>query len=230
MKLKRRKSKPKSTPKGVIILIGILFTTYFVFHYVNKEDFSSQLPEGIKINLKDKLILERTEKNYGKEIDSVANLLDINPYYLKALITLECSGRKDFKPRFEKHVFRHLQNVRDGKERNYGSIKKRTINGSSDAALKNLATSWGPFQLMGYQCIEMKLNVYNIRGDQAIYWGAVWMKKRYGKYLKKGNFDDCFHIHNTGQPYPKNGKPRTHDPKYVDRGLNYVKFFKNRDL
>ena len=229
MKLKKRNSKPKHTPKGVIILIGLLFATYFVFHFLNKDDFEPKSSEPISINLKDKLILERTEKNYGNRADSVAQALDVNPYYLKALITLECSGRKDFQPRFEKHVFKHLQNVRDGKESNYGSIKKRTINGSSDAALRNLATSWGPFQLMGYQCIEMGLNVHDIRGNQALYWGAVWMKKRYGRYLKKEKYKDAFHIHNTGQPYPKFGKPRTHDPKYVERGLNYILFFENRE-
>lgn len=229
MKLRRRKEKPQ-TPKGIIILIALLFASYFAYNFFYNSKESGKNTEPIKINLKDKFILERTEKNYGKEIDSVADLLEVNPNYLKALIALECSGRKEFKPRFEKHVFNRLKAVRDGKRKNYGSITKRTINGSSDAALKNLATSWGPFQLMGYQCIELQLKVFEIRGKESVYWGTVWIKKRYGKYLKKKKYKDAFHIHNTGSPYPLLGKPKTHDPKYVERGLNYIRFFENREV
>ena len=42
------------------------------------------------------------------------------------------------------------------------------IHDASDDALKNLATSWGPFQLMGYQVIPLDLNIADIRGDEAV--------------------------------------------------------------
>lgn len=228
MKLKRRNKKPKKTPKVVIIIIGLLFASYFAFNYINGTHFNSNLSEPIKVNIKDKFILERTEKNYGKEVDSIASLMEVSPHYLKALIALECSGRKNFNPRFEKHVFRHLKNVRDGKEKRYGSIKRKRIKKLSDAALKNLASSWGPFQLMGYQCFKLKLHIYEIRGKNSVYWGTVWIKKSYGKYLKEKKYKDAFHIHNTGRPYPVFGKSKTYDPDYVERGLNYINFFKNR--
>ena len=118
--------------------------------------------------------------------------------------------------------------MRDGKEKHYGSIRKKRIRHLSDAGLKNLARSWGPFQLMGYQCLKLQIHVYEIRGEDAVYWGAVWIKKSYGKYLKEEKYKDAFHIHNTGRPYPAFGKSKTYDPKYVERGLNYIKFFETK--
>ena len=83
---------------------------------------------------------------------------------------------------------------------------------------------------MGYQCIELEVNVADIRGEHAIYWGVYWMKKRYGKYLEQKDFANAFHIHNTGQPIPINGKHSTHDPNYVSKGLKYMDFFAKKTV
>ena len=53
-----------------------------------------------------------TEINYGKEVDIIAKEFDLPTHYLKALIILECSGRKKIKPRFEKHVYKKLDLVK----------------------------------------------------------------------------------------------------------------------
>lgn len=169
--------------------------------------------------------LKRTQDNYGSQLENYARQFKISHTYLKALVTLECSGRIEFEPRFEKHVFEQLKRVRDGRKKNYGSITRKIIGDASDGALRNLATSWGPFQLMGYQCIALGVNVADIRGKDAIYWGVYWINKRYGKYLEKGLYRDAFHIHNTGQPYPKNNISQTYDPNYINNGLKFMDYF-----
>jgi len=168
-------------------------------------------------------VCEKTEKNYGTKVDKIASEFNLPPEYLKALIILECSGRKEVSPRFEKGVFNKLKEVRDGKRGHYEGVKQNDINNASDAALKNLASSWGPLQLMGYKCFELGIRVKDLRGEKALYWGIKWINKEYGDFLRKEKYEEAFRIHNTGKP---SGKP-THDPNYVKKGLDYIDCFKN---
>ena len=78
---------------------------------------------------------------------------------------------------------------------------------------------------MGYQCIELGVNLQDIRGKDALYWGIFWINKQYGKRLRRNKFQDAFHIHNTGKPFPKNGISKTHDPNYITNGLEYIQYF-----
>ena len=96
---------------------------------------------------------------------------------------------------------------------------------ASNQSLTNLATSWGPFQIMGYKCIHLGLNVADLRGDSAIFWGIKWINKEYGYYLRKNKFEAAFRIHNTGDP---NGN--TYNSKYVSTGLSYIKYFQKRNI
>ncbi len=172
--------------------------------------------------------LKNTEINYSRDVDLVAKKYDLPAAYLKALIVLECSGVKPVKPRLEKHVFKKLKRVRDKKRSNYEVLTHEQIKDASDEALKNLARSWGPFQLMGYKCLQLGVKVNDIRGKDALDWGAKWIEMEYGKMLRKGRYRDAFHYHNTGRVYPSNGIPKTHDPNYVAHGLDYMEFFKGK--
>lgn len=203
--------------RNIIFFAGICLLAYLFLHKTS--------PTLSKTPITEKMILQRTYDNYYKTVDSVAKKLDLPTPYLMAVIVLECSGRKNFDPRFERHVYEQLKNARD-KNKRFGSITRKTIHDASNEALKNLATSWGPFQLMGYQCIELDVLVNDIRGKNAIYWGAFWIKKRYGKLLRKGQFDHAFHMHNTGRKIPFSGKHTTHNPNYVANGLGYLTYFK----
>ena len=136
-----------------------------------------------------------------------------------ALIQLECSGRRPAGKRFEPHVFRRLQAVRDGKRKSYENITQSHLANASDSKLKDFATSWGPFQLMGYKCILLDVQIPDISGDRGVYLGANWINITYGNRLRRGEYKNCFHMHNTGRTYPRVGLPTTHDPQYVPRGL-----------
>jgi len=172
--------------------------------------------------------LRLAQKNYAAEVAPIAKELDLPFSYFMALTVLECSGEKPCDTRFENHVFEKLQKVRDGGRTRYGKVRPEHIDDATDDALRNLATSWGPFQLMGYKCIDMSVHVADIRGDKAVRHGMQWISEEYGSVLRSGSFKDAFHIHNAGRPYPAVGPPRTHDPRYVDRGLRYMDYFESR--
>ena len=145
---------------------------------------------------------------------------NISSAYLKALISLECSGEIPAGKRFEKGVYEKLKEVQVGSSLRYDGISKNQIKDCSDAAIRNLATSWGPFQIMGYKCIDLGVKIEDLRGDDAIKWGVTWINKEYGSYLRNNAFEQAFRIHNTGK---KDGI--TYDPNYVANGLDYMQRF-----
>lgn len=173
--------------------------------------------------------LQWCEKNYKQEMLAIAAKLDLPYEYLMALAVLECGGEKPAGHRFEKHVFSQLKKVRDGKQRKLENIHPGDLAGMNDDGVKNLATSWGPFQLMGYKVIPMGLNIVDIRDEEdAAFYAAKWIKDEYGHFLKKKKWKDAFHYHNTGRRFPLNGRSRTHDPYYVSDGIRYMKYFEAR--
>lgn len=200
-----------------VLLLGVsIFLVYGMPAIQKKTKYSEEDRKGGT---------EMVLKNYGTKIDSAANVYGINPAYLKALCMLECSGRKAFDQRFEPHVYRRLKNVKFNLMENYEHVTPDMLYDANDEALKNLASSWGPFQLMGYKCLLLGIKVRDIRGDQSVLYGVKWIDMTYGKYLKEGKFKDAFHIHNTGLPHPSIGNPKTYDPDYCERGLKYMKYF-----
>jgi hypothetical protein len=237
----RSKGRRKSGGKGRGSIFGLIFAAlmisliaigiwnpmlyvrtydYFMrsYRYVTIEEnttFESTSPQPVI----------RTEENYGAAIDKLAEQFDLSPEYLKALIILECSGLKKIKPRFERHIYKRLVNVREKKLDKFENITYKDIRDASDDALKNMAHSWGPFQIMGYKCIWLDISLSDLRGDNSLYWAVKWIDLTYGDYIRKGRYKDAFHIHNTGRPYPESGPPKTYDPKYVPNGLMYMKHF-----
>jgi hypothetical protein len=164
----------------------------------------------------------KTEDNYGAEILKYAKKNDLSVEYLKALIVLECSGKKPAGQRFEQRVYKKLKEVQNGKRSSYEFVTRRQIRGCSDAALRNLSTSWGPFQIMGYKCIRMGIMIQDLRGDESIRWGIKWINNEYGNLIRNKEYEKCFRLHNTGSV---NGK--THDPNYVSNGLLHFDYFTN---
>jgi hypothetical protein len=174
--------------------------------------------------------LEAVEINYGNQIDTEAKKYGLNPEFLKALCMLECGGRKKVPSRYEAHIFRRLKSVKSGSKPEYGEIKHYQIKMISDEAIKNLASSWGPFQLMGLTSIQLGCNVADLRGKHGVSFAVQWIDLEYGELIKQGEFKDAFHKHNTGQKYPLLGPPRTHDPNYVNLGLRFMDYFNHTKI
>ena len=78
---------------------------------------------------------------------------------------------------------------------------------------------------MGYQSIGLQTSLENIKGDPALEYGVIWIKKDYGHLLSKERYRDAFHWHNAGRPYPKQGK--TKSATYVQNALQYMEYFSN---
>ncbi len=147
-----------------------------------------------------------------------------------ALIMLESSGVRNPKPRFERHVYRALKAVKEGRRKDFEGITQRELRWMSDRDLKKLATSYGPFQIMGYKIYHLGISDWNdLNNRNAIKYGIQWINQDYGWLLRQHRYKDAFHYHNTGQLFPKDGVPRTTTPNYVDRGLKYMQIFRALD-
>lgn len=223
-KTSKKKKKKRRTRTILLLAIGCIAVAIGAIYFIDfgGDDSDKKTDEKTAGSPE---VCRRVEKNYGHTIDTCASLMKLNPKYLKALACLECSGRTDMPKRFEKHVYKRLKKVKAGELNEYEGVTKKMIADASDEALKNLATSWGPFQIMGYKCLHLNIKVSDLRGKDAVYWGVKWINMEYGNMVRKGNYRDAFHYHNTGRVYPKNGKPTTYDKNYVPKGLNYMRYF-----
>ena len=170
--------------------------------------------------------IKRLQQNYASEIEQVCKELDVPDEYFKALIILECSAMKNPPSRFEPHVFRKLQQLRNGKIKRYATLQRADVQNCSDATLKLLASSWGALQIMGYHCFYLGISIDQLKGKQNLYQAVRWCKLTYGKYLAERRYRDAFHFHNTGKPHPDWWfLTLTHDPTYVNKGIAYTQYF-----
>jgi hypothetical protein len=215
-----------------IAIISVLLIVGLVVLWRNRYDVAEWVRNALGIELPvdprpaGVSDLQWSEQNYKNEIAELASEQGVPYEYLMALIVLECGGEKPAGHRYEKHVFSQLQKVRDGKKQNFEDITTEKLQGCDDEALKNLATSWGPFQIMGYKVISMGVNVVDLRNEEdAARHGVEWIKKEYGHFLDKKKWKDAFHYHNTGERFPLSGRSRTHNKYYVSDGVKYLQYF-----
>lgn len=180
-------------------------------------------PNKLELN---KTITQKTYDNYGRSVKKASDKYNLPPDYLLALIALECSGRKLVPHRFEPHIFNKLDQVARGVTTNLEHVTAKELNGSTHKQMRAFASSWGPFQIMGYKCFEINTDVAGLKGSQSVMLGSKWIAQSYGALLAAGDFKSAFHLHNTGQTYPKFGPPKTYHRDYVPRGLKYMEAFR----
>lgn len=90
-------------------------------------------------------------------------------------------------------------------------------------ALKNLATSFGPTQIMGWHSIELAFPLGDLcnlathfeRTVQLLQWFA-------SRYILASDYPAYFHCWNTGSPTAP-----THDPDYVLNGANRMRLYES---
>lgn len=201
--------------KIFVFILVLLFILLFISAVFFSHETQLTNPAGI----------EYAKENYQKEVNKYASKYKISSSYLMALIMLESSGRKYIKPRFEKHIYYKLLKLRDNRIDHFEDLKPIDLKGMNNEQVKVYAKSYGPFQIMGYKTIKMGITVKDLQGKNSIKYGVYWINREYGDLLRNGRFMDAFHIHNTGISYPKSGRPSTHNPKYVQNGLEYLKYF-----
>ncbi len=166
--------------------------------------------------------------NYGTEIDNASKKYNVDASYLKSLCALESSGKRSPGYRFEPKVYEKLSQLKRAEIAKYEFLVTADLRNASDKALRNLATSWGPFQLMGYKCLELGIKVNDLKGDNSVDHSVRWISQSYGYLIRAKRFEDAFHFHNTGKLVPKFGRYLTYDKSYVPRGVRYMKYFSNK--
>ena len=140
--------------------------------------------------------------------------------YLAAVISLESSPPGNWESeRFEAHIYQRLLALKRG-ERSFGSISRREILKYSDKEIRQFATSYGPTQMMGYHCLKLNCSISDLKGPYHLQWAIAWMEKTYASYARRGNWEACFRIHNTGRP-----KGRTYHRDYVRKGLERMRYY-----
>jgi ketosteroid isomerase-like protein len=124
--------------------------------------------------------------------------------------------------RFEKGVYHHLISVRDGLLHSYDNITRKDLAGMSDDAIRNLATSWGCTQIMGWHLIHnLKGTIEDLRDiNQHFRYTVQLLKLVGGRYMRDGDLASVLHIWNTGHA---NGK--TYHEDYVTNALKVAKFY-----
>lgn len=118
--------------------------------------------------------------------------------------------------RFEKGVYHKLLSVRDGLRSSWSKITTRDLTGLSDAAIRNLATSWGLTQIMGWHLIHnLKGTIQDLRDlDKHLYFTVELLVVTAEPHILSKRFDNVLRIWNAGSA---NGK--TFDDDYVDNAL-----------
>ncbi|MEM6299299.1 MAG: hypothetical protein AAF740_11490 [Bacteroidota bacterium] len=180
--------------------------------------------------LVDAFLVERVRQNYGDEVDAICKEKGVPSEYFKALIILEVSARKDPPSRTEKSVWEKLRATKEGKRKRYGFFTANDLQSYDDTDLKFMATSWGPFQIMGFHAVKKGFPVRHLRDENALRTGIEWCLDSYGAYIKKGDYKNAFHIHNTGSPIPFSGIPFTTDPDYVAKGVAYMELLEKPQI
>ncbi len=95
---------------------------------------------------------------------------------------------------------------------------------SSDAALRDLATSWGFTQIMGYHLVRREGTVRDLFEPRFHFRLALELLAEFGaRYdLELGReFDEMFRCWNTGQPYGQ-----TFHPAYVEKGQRRMDIYR----
>lgn len=218
--------------KYALVAVLILFVVLFIQRYEVAEWVRNMTGFELPIDPRPAGLsdMQWCEKNYKDEVAELAKNYQVSYPYLMALIVLECGGDKPAGHRYEKHIFKKLERLKEGKIKKFENIAAEDLVPLDKEGLENLSTSWGPFQLMGYKAIPLGVSVADLRSEKTATEISVrWIKQEYGHFIAKKKWKDAFHYHNTGQRFPLSGRSKTHNPYYVSDGIKYMKYFAQHD-
>ena len=171
--------------KKLFVMISIVMVAALVLYRKPLLQFIDKTVWGSNtIDVEAAFYVQKLYSSYGDQVDILAEF-DLPADYLKALIVLESSGKRRLRVALKNMSFIAFKRYVRGSEK-YENVTQTILHDATDGALRNLASSWGPFQLMGYKCILLNINVADVRGEKALYWGVKWIDMTYGDYLRKG--------------------------------------------
>ncbi|MEQ8353020.1 MAG: hypothetical protein RH862_16145 [Leptospiraceae bacterium] len=156
-----------------------------------------------------------------EEIQDAVDGTEIPPEYLAALISLEShpAGNRDSR-RFEPAVYDRLMDLKYSGEA-FGYIPRNRVKNLDDQKLRELATSYGLTQIMGYHCLELGCSIDDLKGEFHLLWSVAYIRDHYGKQVKARDWEACFRMHNTGRV---DGITSRKD--YVEKGLIRMQYYR----
>jgi hypothetical protein len=108
--------------------------------------------------------------------------------------------------------------------RGFADIHSREIRRAADDALRELATSWGYTQIMGYHMVGRPGDVHKLLDPHFHFRTAIWLLSEFvvDYHLDPAHdFAEMFCCWNTGRPHG-----RTFDPDYVGKGLQRMEIYR----
>lgn len=108
--------------------------------------------------------------------------------------------------------------------RGFAEIHSPLIQKAPDDALRELATSWGYTQIMGYHMVGRPGGVRQLLDPRFHFRMAIWLLSEFAVdfHLDTANdFAELFCCWNTGRPHG-----RTYDPAYVEKGLGRMEIYR----
>ena len=100
-------------------------------------------------------------------------------------------------------------------------IPRNKIKDLDDQKLRELATSYGLTQIMGYHCLELGCSIGDLKGEFHLLWAVAYIRDHYGKQIRKKNWEASFRMHNTGRV---DGTTARKD--YVEKGLARMQYYR----
>jgi hypothetical protein len=204
-------------------------------------------------------LMLRIREHWHGEIEEAIGHSQVSPSFLAALTANESGGNPEARV-FEPEVYHHLQAVLGGQQPTSGSFGAKVRSGLKGAGfgpeegevpvlpvirvrlwrvasdgekerlLREMATSWGLTQIMGYHPLRWRQESPNLLDPAFNYAMAVALLEELGRRFQLNlshDFDASFRSWNTGHP-----TGATLDPDYVARGIQRMKIYSalgNRD-
>lgn len=183
------------------------------------------------VAMNDHDLMGRIKRMCGDSIDAAIAGTPYPAAFLAALTANE-SGGDMAAQRFEASVFGQLAQVLTKRKPNFGAITPQMlldrINAEGDhvgafVSIMDLATSYGPTQIMGYQALAGGFDLAELDQIGAHYRHAVNMLDDFARRFELATDAGMalfFHCWNAGSP-----TGRTFDPKYTSNGLSRMAIY-----
>lgn len=161
-------------------------------------------------------IAKQIRDRFGKKIAEACGGTPVPQNLVAGLIGVEAGKDRNGQlredaTRFEPGVFAKLKRVRDKSLTSYNNLRYSHVKDLDDAGLRNLSTSFGLTQTMGWWAIHLGISVADLRDPQKhIGYAVQLLLLNAAKYIESGNYLAVFRIWNSGSPTGK-----TYDPDYV---------------
>jgi hypothetical protein len=187
-------------------------------------------------------LMQDIRAKYGRYmVDAVKNTLF--PESLLAALVANESGLNENASRFEPGILADLTLVLVGRKAAYGSIGAEDLKGyfpnsllpdQYARSLMNLAMSWGPTQILGYQALAGGYSIAELNNVGKHFVHAVQILAAFQKAFNLepasnegtgASADPYFRCWNSGAP-----KGRTFDPQYAAKGLARMAIYNSLEV